>query len=410
MERVIVTDYSDFLPDRPAIPVPPEMTGSRTPLEGVVDFMEMLAIAPSEGPWPDLSLDQTSLMIYTSGTTGHPKGAMLTYRNAIYKAAAGSISNGLTLEDISLAAMPLSHIAGLLVGLNIVIYQGMTVVLLHRFDPDVAIQAIEKYGCTWWYSVAPMNRAILDRLGKDTPRLTSLKHNLCTSFGIPLTEDMAQQWNELTNGCVIHEASYGLTETHTGDTFMPRDAIRWGTVGKPVNGTEIHIVDPETKEECPPNSAGEITVRSPGVFNGYWQAPEVTAITVRDGYVLTGDVGKLDQDGYLYFLGRYKEMIKVSGYSVFPEDVESLLIRHPNIAQVAVIGIPHPHHGEVVKAYVVTKPGETISSEEIINWAKDRMAHYKYPREVEVLKALPATSTGKILRRILKERHKASFG
>ncbi len=408
VQRVVAIDYRDYLPEIATIPVPAEMTGSRTPLEGVVDWMEALAATAPTPPMPDLGVDQVSLMIYTSGTTGNPKGAMLTYRNAIYKAAAGSMGNRLTSTDVALAAMPLSHIAGLLVGLNLIVYQGITVVLLHRFDPEAAVQAIEKYGCTWWLSVAPMNRAILDRLDGGAPRLTSLKHNLCTSFGIPLTEELAAQWTALTAGCVIHEASYGLTETHTGDTFMPMEAIRWGTVGTPVMGTEIRIVDPETGLECPCDVPGEITVRSPGVFAGYWQAPEATASALRDGYVMTGDVGKVDQDGYLYFLGRYKEMIKVSGYSVFPEDVESLLIHHPQIAQVAVIGIPHPHRGEVVKAYVVAKPGETLNAEEIVNWAKERMAHYKYPREVEVMEALPATATGKILRRILKEQYQST--
>ncbi len=408
VELVVATDYCDFLPETPTLPVPPEMVVSRVHLDNVADLIETLSATPANPPEPDLEIGQVSLMIYTSGTTGSPKGAMLTYRNAIFKAAAGCVSNGVTAKDVTLATMPLSHIAGLLVGLNLVIYQGISEVLLYRFDPDAAVQAIEQYGVTWWLSVVPMNRAILDRLGTKSPRLTSLQHNLCTSFGMPLTEDLARQWQTLTNGCRIHESSYGLTETHTGDTAMPVDAIRWGTVGKPVIGCQIRIVDPDTGQECPVNTQGEIAVRNPGVFAGYWHAPEATAAALRDGYVLTGDVGKMDDDGYLYFQGRFKEMIKVSGYSVFPEDVESLLIHHPKIAQVAVIGITHPYHGEVVKAYVVAKPGETLSPEELIDWSKERMAHYKYPREVEVLASLPATGTGKILRRILKERQQST--
>ncbi|MDA8194264.1 MAG: AMP-binding protein [Thermaerobacter sp.] len=402
--RVLVTDYRDFLPDSPTLPVPAEMLAAPPPTGDAADFMATVLATPANPPNPPLTLDQVSLMMYTSGTTGQPKGAMLTYGNALFKAAAGSLANGLTSADMSLAVMPLSHIAGLLVGLNMVIYQGASEVLLHRFDPEAAILAIEQYGCSWWFSVTPMNRAILGQLGAQHPRLTSLRHNLCTSFGMPLTEELAQSWRERTGGCIIHEASYGLTETHTADTFMPTDAIRWGTVGKPIADTDIRILDLETRQQCPVDMPGEIAVRNPGVFAGYWQAPEATAATMREGYLLTGDMGRVDADGYLYFLGRLKEMIKVSGYSVFPEEVESLLIRHPKIAQVAVIGVPHPQRGEVVKAYVVAKPGDVVSPQEIIDWSKTSMAHYKYPHEVEVVASLPATGTGKILRRVLKEQ------
>lgn len=186
---------------------------------------------------------------------------------------------------------------------------------------------------------------------------------------------------------------------------MPRHRVRYGTFGIPTCATDIRIVDPETGEDLPPGRQGEIVIRNPGVFKGYWNKPEATAATLRDGWVYTGDIGMLDEDGYLHFLGRMKEMIKCSGFSVFPEEVEMLLLKHPAIQQVAVVGVPDAVRGESVKAFVVLKENYKgqIKPEEIIEWAKNNMAAYKYPRQVEFRDNLPATGTGKVLRRLLKE-------
>lgn len=205
----------------------------------------------------------------------------------------------------------------------------------------------------------------------------------------------------MTGGCLLYEAAYGLSETHTGDTFMPSDAVKWGTQGIPTYETMIKVVDPETGLEKAPGAMGEILVSNPGVFQGYWNKPEATANTLRNGWVHTGDMGILDEDGYLVFSGRFKEMIKVSGYSVFPEEVEAMLVRHEAIAQVAVTGVPDSQKGEVVKAFVVLKPGKEARAEDIMAWARERMSHYKAPRLLEFREALPATGAGKVLRRLL---------
>jgi long-chain acyl-CoA synthetase len=226
-----------------------------------------------------------------------------------------------------------------------------------------------------------------------------------TSFGVALTEEIAKEWQEFTKGSPVWETGWGLTETHTCDTFMPYDGIKFGSNGIPVFDTDIRIVDQATGKELGPNEQGEIVVRNPGVFKGYWNKPEDTAATLRDGWVYTGDIGFLDSDGYLHFLGRVKEMIKCSGYSVFPEDVEIMLLNHPAVAQVGVIGIPDPVRGESIKAFIVLKPEYKgkISEEDIISWSKEKMAAYKYPRAIEFRSSLPATSAGKVLRRLLKE-------
>jgi long-chain acyl-CoA synthetase len=203
----------------------------------------------------------------------------------------------------------------------------------------------------------------------------------------------------------MHEASFGLSETHTCDTFMPKDQIKWGSCGIPTFDTNLKIINTETGKLAGPGEKGEIVIKNPGVFKGYLNRPEATAETLRDGWVYTGDIGSVDEDGYLFFHGRIKEMIKSSGYSVFPEDVEAMLNEHPGILQSAVIGVPDEKRGESVKAFIVLKPDYigTISEEEMLEWSKMKMAAYKSPKYVEFLQQLPATSSGKVLRRLLKE-------
>jgi len=187
------------------------------------------------------------------------------------------------------------------------------------------------------------------------------------------------------------------------DTYMPKDAIRWGTQGKPIPGNEIRILDPETGREMPVGQQGEIVLRSAGAFKGYWNKPEATAKTLREGWVHTGDMGHIDADGYLTFTGRFKEMIKVSGYAVFPEEVETILIKHPAVAQAAVIGVPDAAKGEIIRAFIVKKPGQEVQADALIAWARENMSAYKAPKEVRFITQLPATGAGKVLRRLLKD-------
>ena len=208
--------------------------------------------------------------------------------------------------------------------------------------------------------------------------------NPVTSFGIAFTEPLAKQWQSFAKNCTSFEAAYGLSETHTCDTYTPRHAPRWGTQGVPVPGVTIRIVDPDTGQDKPAGEVGEIVLASPGTFKGYWNKPEATAATLRNGWVHTGDMGKFDADGYLTFIGRFKEMIKVSGYSVFPEEVETILIKHPAVAQAAVIGEADAEKGEVVKAFIVKKPGAEVDAEALIAWSRENMANYKAPRLCEL--------------------------
>ena len=406
LQHVFVVRYGDLLPPQPCIDVPSELQAMRAAAAPVPAGCEdFLAVARAGGrPAPGtFDMDDVALMTYTSGTTGLPKGAMLTYENARFKTAAAATSNGVRSDDVLLAVAPLYHIAGMLMGVNIPVLTGATTVLLYRFDPLGVAQALERHRITWWYSIAPMNGALMQLPGAQAMDWSALRMNPVTSFGITFTEALAQQWQHFAPHCIAFEAAYGLSETHTMDTCMPYTAIRWGTQGKPVAGNTIRIIDPDTQAELPAGEVGEITIHGPGNFKGYWNKPEATAQTLRNGWVHTGDMGRMDADGYLTFIGRFKEMIKVSGYSVFPEEVETLLIKHPAVAQAAVIGVPDAEKGEVVRAFIVKKPGQALDAAALVAWSREHMAPYKAPREVYFRDALPATGAGKLLRRLLRD-------
>jgi long-chain acyl-CoA synthetase len=406
VEFVVTTNYRDYLAEEPTLTLPAELTLEKQLLQGTYDFVQVLKENQPFDDQVDIDMwNDVGLMVFTSGTTGRPKAAMLPYGSALFKTASTIHANQFALDGRFLTIAPLCHIAGMVMGVNIPIYTGAECVLLTRFDPATTVDAIEKYKITNWYSIAPMNVAILHLPGIENRDLSSLQRNSSTSFGVQVTEQLAGKWKALTKGCIMHEASYGLSETHTCDTFMPVDNIKWGSCGIPTYDTELKILDFETGEPLGQGEKGEIVIKNPGVFKGYLNRPDATAETLRDGWVHTGDIGSVDDEGYLYFHGRIKEMIKSSGYSVFPEDVEALLNDHPGVLQSAVIGVPDPIRGESVKAFIVLKPDYLgkISEEEMTQWAKEKMAAYKYPRFIEFINQLPATSSGKVLRRLLKE-------
>jgi len=393
--------YADFLPATPSVRVPDEVAARPAPAEGSIDFHAVVTRADVAAPKVDLVMDDICLMTYTSGTTGMPKGAMLSYRNALYKTAVGQERFRIGGNDVVLAVAPVYHIAGMICGLTISAYTGATVVLLNRMDPLAVLQAIERHRVSWWYAMAPMLVAVMNEPDAQKFDLSSLHSTVGTSFGIKLTQELAGRWSRFANDCLICEAGYGLSETHTNDVLMPRDAVRWGTHGMPCRGVELKILGDDGRE-LPVGESGQIVLRSLGVFHGYWNRPDATAEVLRDGWVYTGDIGCMDEHGYLTFIGRTKEMIKVSGFSVFPEEVEAILILHPAVHQVAVIGVPDKDKGEVVKAFVVPK-SKTLDVEELLRWARENMSHYKVPRQVELRETLPASGTGKLMRRLLKE-------
>ena len=405
VKKVVVTNLNDFVPSEPTLPLVDTMKIPRQNIPGTDDFMEIIATREAPPPRVEIDLENDiSLFQYTGGTTGLPKGSMLSYNAALFKTAAVCAITGITKDTICLVSMPVFHIAGMVAGMNSCVYAGATQILFTQFDIKATLEAIQRYKADFWYSAVPMNVGIMMHPEGRNYDLTSMKLCMTSSFGITLTEEISRQWAAFTGGGLLIEGAYGLSETHTADTYVPRDKIKYGTMGIPGFEADFKIVDlADRTREVPIGESGEIVLKNPGVFKGYWRKPEETANALIDGWVYTGDVGKFDEDGFLYLMGRAKEMIKVSGFSVYPEEVELMLNQYPGVAQSAVIGIPDPQKMEVVKAFIVMKPGETATEEEIKAWAKQNMSAYKVPARIEFRSSLPLLGTGKILRRALKE-------
>ncbi|HUG57692.1 MAG TPA: AMP-binding protein [Candidimonas sp.] len=404
IEHIGLVHYADCLPSTPSYSVPEEILVPRTIPNDTLDLMAELNRLSTKAPLVATSMDDVALLVYTSGTTGRPKGAMLTYANALFKTAGGVETGGIKPHDIHLVIPPLYHISGMLCGINIPIYLGATAVLHYRFSPVATLESITCHKPTYWKGIAPMLQALMDCPDAGQYDLSSLRLCPATSFGIRTTPELAARWAAFTGGAQAYEAGYGLTETHTFDSVMPPEAVRWGTNGRLLPGAECRIINAVTNKEVDCAGSGEVFLKSPGNFRGYWKQPEKTAETLLDSWVRTGDIGTVDADGYLTLLGRSKEMIKVSGYSVFPEDVEAILLRHPDLAQAAVIGVSDPSKGEVVKAILVarTNNGPALTSDELVRWCKENMSAYKVPRIVEFRDNLPMTASGKVQRHLLQ--------
>ena len=411
IEKVIVTGYRDFLDPQNRDGTPEEVLKERSHFPGTIEFQEIFQKYSPTPPNVSLNVHKDiALLAYTGGTTGLPKGAIHTFGTVIYKTACRAQINfyNLLKEEKThyvLLANPIYHISGML-QFNVHLYKGLSQVMFPHFHAIDALKAIDRYKPEILFTVTPMNIAMMNHPDLCKFNLRSIRRNLIASLGMQLTEEIADRWRVfLAENAEIAEHSYGLTETHTGDTFMPLDRPpKWGSVGIPAYGEEIKIVSFEDKSKVVPlGELGEIVVFSPSNFKGYWNKPKETADTLIDGWVYTGDTGRFDEDGYVYWLGRKKEMIKVSGFSVFPDEVELLLRNHPAVAQCGVRGIPDPRKGEVVKAVVVLNPEfrDRVSSDELINWAKKNMSHYKVPQVIEIRDSLPPSGTGKILRRLL---------
>ena len=374
--------------------------------EGTLDLEELVATHAGREPAPaSLTGDDVAILTYTSGTTGVPKGAMNTHANMVFNACAYRDWMRLTPDDSVLGVAPLFHITGLVGHVAVALLVPCPLVLAHRFHPEVVLEAIREHRPTFTVGSITVFIALSGVPGVGREDFASLR--TIYSGGAPIAPAVTDSFEEKT-GRYIHNI-YGLTETNS-----PSHAVPLGrrapvdpnsgalSVGVPVYNTVVRILG-EDGAELPPGEVGEIATSGPQVVPGYWGKPEATAESLPGGELRTGDVGFMDEQGWFYLVDRKKDMINAAGYKVWPREVEDVLYGHPAVREAAVVGVPDEYRGESVKAFVSLKPGSSVTPEEVIAFARERMAAYKYPRSVEVVDELPKTTTGKILRRELRD-------
>ncbi|NYI79656.1 AMP-binding protein [Nocardioides panzhihuensis] len=378
-----------------------------SPIEGVTTLGQGIAAQPPTFETAATDEDDTAVILYTSGTTGQPKGAELRHRNMRDNALAGAelFAADADRPDTYLAVLPLFHAFGQSVVQNGAFAFGGTVVLLPRFDAAAALATMIKEKVTFFAGVPTMYWGLLGALSEDTDVATLAKNlRLAAAGGSALPVEIHKEFEKRFGVSILE--GYGLSETSPVASFsVYGQPVRPGSIGVPIPGVEMKLIDPASWDEVEwtPDTIGEIAIKGHAIFKGYYNRPEATAeVLTEDGWFRSGDLAKRDEDGWYYIVDRAKELIIRGGFNVYPREIEEVLLTHPAISLAAVIGVPHDSHGEEIKAVLVLKPGASATPEEIIAWAKEQMASYKYPRIVEIVDALPMTATGKILKRELK--------
>lgn len=408
VEHVLVARLREFYPAhlRPFVNLVLRRRGLPTTFPtapGVVRWSEAIR---ADGDFPEATggdpARDVAVLQYTGGTTGRPKAAMLSHRNLVANAV--QCRTWFRVEagtGTLLASVPFFHIYGMTVALNYPLLEGRTVVMELRPDPTEILKLIRKYRPTEFPGVPALYQAINHH--PKTPRYDLRSVRVCISGSAPLPLDVARKFEAITGGRLVE--GYGLTEASPVTHANPiRGERREGSIGLPFPSTDQRIVDLETgARELPVGEAGELCVRGPQVMLGYYRQPGETALVLQDGWLRTGDVARLDADGYAYIIDRRKDMIDVGGLKVYPREVEEVLYQHPAIREAAVIGVPDAELGEVVKAFVVLKPGAAVTEPEVIGFVRERIAHYKAPRSVEFRPELPRSGIQKVLRRVLRE-------
>ncbi|MEU0601152.1 long-chain fatty acid--CoA ligase [Streptomyces sp. NPDC006393] len=369
---------------------------------------ELEKLAADADPLPSYvtrAADDPAVIFYTSGTTGVPKGAVLSHFNLVMNATVNAFdANDIRPDDIALGALPLFHAFGQTVSLNSTWRAGATLVLLPRFDAARAIELMVKEGVNTFHGV-PTMFVSLAAAAADADVLPELR--VCISGGASLPVAVLERF-EAAFGARIYEG-YGLSETSPAAAVnQPVFGAKPGTIGHPLWGVDVEIARAEVEERVellPPGELGEVVVRGHNVFSGYLGRPEATAEALVDGWFRTGDLGTKDDEGFLRIVDRKKDVIIRGGYNVYPREVEEVLLRHPGIDQVAVIGLPDELHGEEVCAVVVPAPGARPEAAEVTAWSKERLGRHKYPRRVEFTDALPLGPSMKVLKRELRARY-----
>jgi long-chain acyl-CoA synthetase len=408
IRKVIVTSIREYLP--PLLKVLYPLKARQKKLftavpysERVLSFSQLIRkTAPHPMPFAG-ALDELAALQYTGGTTGTPKGVMLSHRNLLSNVVqlAAWVPDLRHGEERFLGILPFFHVFGMTVAMNLTLYTGCTVILVPRFEVGEFLKILKKTRPTLFPGVPSIFVAIVGDPKARAYDLSSIR--LCITGSAPMPVEVLRRFEELT-GCIILEG-YGLSEASPVTHANPIGGARKvGSIGIALPDTDCKIVDLDLGvEEKPFGEIGELIVQGPQVMRGYWKLPQETADTLRDGWLYTGDIARMDEDGYVFVVDRKKDMIISSGYNVYPREIDEVLYEHPKILDAVAIGVPDLYRGEIVKAFIVLKAGELVTEEEIIQFSKARLAPYKVPRSVEFRQSLPKSMVGKVFRKELRQ-------
>ncbi len=399
-----ILEATKDLPTKPLILVTnasghPEAAGR----DDVLDLYQVMESAPAEFPRPTLEANDVAVILYTSGTTGKPKGVMLTHKNLYSNAAAAiKMAENETEEErrgTTLGVLPLAHIYGFTMA-NVLYLSGAAVVVMPKYDLEEVCKAIEKHRVRAFAAVPAMIYHMLMDPTTEKYDLSSLE--IVGSGSAPLPVNVIQGF-KAKFGADIYEG-YGLSEAApTVSAHRRGEPIKPGSVGRPVPGVEIKIVD-DAGNEVPTGEVGELLVRGDNVTPGYFRNEEATRAAIKDGWLYTGDIAKVDEDGYLYIVDRKKDLIIRGGFNIYPRDLEEMISKHPAVGEVAVVGAPSSEMGEEVVAFVIKKPGAEVTEEELIKYCQDKLAKYKTPRRILFTDNLPRNGVGKVMKKDLREQ------
>ncbi|MEE9165054.1 MAG: long-chain fatty acid--CoA ligase [Nitrospinota bacterium] len=409
LRNVIITSVQEYLPGllKLLYPIKAKKEGNWYKVNRApgIHFFEDLITEKFVAISPDIDVkpDDIAMFLYTGGTTGVSKGAVLTHRNLVANVIQirtwyCEVKNN---EEVVLCALPFFHSYGLTTCLHMAVLLGSTMILIpNPRDIKTILKAIQKEKATLFSGVPTLFVAINNFPEISKYDLSSIK--ACVSGGAPLPLEVARQFEEISHGALVE--GYGLSETspvtHANSINGKR---KEGSIGTPLPNTDATIVDPETKKPLPKGEVGELAVKGPQVMKGYWKMEKETKEVLGDGWLYTGDMSKMDEDGYFYIVDRIKDMIIAGGFNIYPREIEEVLYEHPKILEAAVIGVPDEYRGETVRAFVVLKEGASLSSAGVIEFCKSRLAPFKVPKLVEFRDSLPKSNIGKVLRRMLKE-------
>jgi fatty-acyl-CoA synthase len=407
LRHLVVAAYSDYLKRPTDLKVPDVVAAPRQQIEGegVVLWSDMLATQYQPGPLA-AGPDELAVMPYTSGTTGHPKGCMHTHKSVMYNAVASMQWFASQQDSVALAVLPFFHVTGMQGGMNGPLFIGSTIVVLARWDRDTAAECIKRYRIN---AVQLISTMVVDLLS--SPRVDEYDLSSVTRIsggGAAMPDAIAQKLQDLLG--IPYVEGYGMSETMAATHINPADYPKKQCLGIPIHEVDARVVDPETQGELAVGEVGELIVHGPQLMLGYWNNPQATAesFVELDGkrFLRTGDLARVDQDGYFFMVDRLKRMINASGYKVWPAEVEALMYQHPAIREVCVVASSDDRRGETVKAVVALKDGFAgkVSEQDIVDWAHQNMAAYKSPRIVEFCVALPKSATGKVQWRSLQEK------